>query len=1047
MSGTAGIEVTGLASSSGPLTKRISLAPDGRLISDGSACVMSRGIAQRLRLDGVAGFADLIGRLSSTEAIALGSLRADLPDKVEIMTARHLAEANGSAPPFAISRTAGHIGYIPQAPALALLDFDTKGMPEAVAARLVAHGGFWPALMVVAPELAHAARVVRRSTSSGIARGDTGEVMKGSDGQHVFLHVQDGGDVERFLKTLHDRCWLRGLGWMMVGAGGQFLDRSIVDRMVFAAERIVFEGAPILLEPLVQDAGLRAPIVTRGCQVDTVTACRALTLVEQAALGGLKSADKRRLSGAAAESRMAFVKEHAARITVRTGIALPLAQRMVERQCGGVLLPAIALPFDADEMAGATVGDVLANPGRFVGATLADPLEGIPYGRCKAKIMQRPDGTIWINSFAHGRIAYELKHDAKSVEAVIEAADPAEAANVFVQMLLAADLAADEDQRLRDLVMERAKVKARPLGAKVKAARAEHAHQRAAEQKEQAAASRVGRRLQLAAPLPDAERLPVLHALDEVLSAVAEPEPPMRNLEGHPVEVRSRPPLMLHELTSGGSNQAEPEQTRLPPPALPLLTRHDRYSFAHTVEQHIEFFQESGDKAGRPIALPPVFVDHYMAYRDSALPRVGAVVTAPLVLANGSMLATTGLDRARKLVFRIEPRLVELLPAAEYRTEEGTAKALDFLARRWLCDVATNFQGKCVLIALALTILERALLPERPAFFITAGKRGGGKTTAIMMVVLAVTGKKPPAAAWSPSEEERRKAILTYLAEGLAALVWDNIPLGTQISCPTIEKVLTAESYSDRVLGQSANITVPSLTVMAFTGNNISPKGDLASRSLIARLEVNRPDPENRHFTHADPVAWTLEHRGAILSALYTLLLGNSQLKPGKAKDLKTRFKTWWHLVGSAIENAGEALERQQQTLDAEARYASRLDFSKLFAEVEAEDEDGTVLADVLDIFSLIWPNKSFQAAQVAELVNNPQSGEDEAAGMLRGFFDASGRRAGSPVTSMVVGKRLGTVTDAPVYVGDQVMKLVRNSNRDTAGKRNAPAAFRVRVL
>jgi len=1045
MSGSIGIEITGLASSSGPLTKRISLA-DGKLFSDGSACVMSRGTARRVRLGGVADFADLIGRMPSNEAIALGSLRPDLPDKVEIMTARRLTEANGTAPPFAISRTAAHIGYAPQAPALALLDFDTKGMPEAVADRLAAHGGFWPALETVAPDLAHAARVVRRSTSSGIARGDTGEAMKGSDGQHVFLHIQDGGDVERFLKTLHDRCWLHGLGWMMVGAGGQLLDRSIVDRMVFAAERIVFEGAPILLEPLVQDAWLRAPVVTEGCQIDTATACRALTLVEKAALDKAKAIERQRLGAPAAKSRAAFVKNHAARIAARTGITPTAAECVVERQCQGILLPAVVLPFDADDMVESTVGDVLANPSRFVGATLADPLEGVVYGRCKAKIMQRSDGSLWINSFAHGRTVYELKHDAGTAGAAVEAADPADAAEVLVRMLLAADLAADEEQRLRDLVVERAKVKARPLGAKIKAARDEHAQRRRAEQKEQAAASRLSRRIQLAAPLVDSERLPVLHALDEVLSAVAEPEPPMRDLEGHPVEVRSRPPMMLHELTSGGANQTEPEKTRLPPPALPLLTRHDRFSFAHTVEQHIEFFQAEGDKAGRPVALPPVFVDHYMAYRDSALPRVGAVVTAPLVLADGSMLAAAGLDRVRKLVFRIEPRLVDLLPAAEYRTELGAAKALDFLVRRWLCDVATNFQGKCVLIALALTILERALLPERPAFFITAGKRGGGKTTAIMMVVLAVTGKKPPAAAWSTSEEERRKAILAYLAEGLAALVWDNIPLGTQISCPTIEKVLTAESYSDRVLGQSANVTVPSLTVMAFTGNNISPKGDLASRSLVARLEVNRPDPENRHFTHADPVAWTLENRGAILSALYTLLLGNSQLQPGKAKDLKTRFKTWWHLVGSAIENAGEALEKLQQGLDKQARTASRLDFSKMFAEVEAEDEDVTVLADVLDIFNRIWPNEDFQASQVAQFVSNPPEGEYDASIMLRGFFDALGKRGAAAITPIVVGRRLGAVAGAPVFVGDQVMRLDR-SKPAKPGARKTVALFQVKTL
>ncbi len=98
--------------------------------------------------------------------------------------------------------------------------------------------------------------------------------------------------------------------------------------------------------------------------------------------------------------------------------------------------------------------------------------------------------------------------------------------------------------------------------------------------------------------------------------------------------------------------------------------------------------------------------------------------------------------------------------------------------------MATDFAGKCVLIAFALTILERVLLPERPAFFVTAGKRGGGKTTALTMVILAVTGKKPAAAAWSSSEEERRKAILAYLSEGLPAMVWDNIPLGTHDLLP-----------------------------------------------------------------------------------------------------------------------------------------------------------------------------------------------------------------------------------------------------------------------
>lgn len=37
-------------------------------------------------------------------------------------------------------------------------------------------------------------------------------------------------------------------------------------------------------------------------------------------------------------------------------------------------------------------------------------------------------------------------------------------------------------------------------------------------------------------------------------------------------------------------------------------------------------------------------------------------------------------------------------------------------------------------------------------------------------------------------------------------------------------------------------------TIHHFTGNNIGPKGDTTSRSLVVRLEVDRTDPENRSF-------------------------------------------------------------------------------------------------------------------------------------------------------------------------------------------------------
>ena len=93
-------------------------------------------------------------------------------------------------------------------------------------------------------------------------------------------------------------------------------------------------------------------------------------------------------------------------------------------------------------------------------------------------------------------------------------------------------------------------------------------------------------------------------------------------------------------------------------------------------------------------------------------------------------------------------------------------------------------------------------------------------------------------------------------------------------SYPHIEAALTAAETSDRVLGYSRVETVPSTTVQIFTGNSITPRGDMASRSLMLPLNVDRPDPENRTFAHADPLAWTQANRPRIVRALYTLIAG-----------------------------------------------------------------------------------------------------------------------------------------------------------------------------
>ena len=547
------IELTKLTKHGGPLTKKISLAPDGTLVKDDSACKMARGTAERIKITGVEALGALIHDLTPSQALAPGTLRLDLPDKVQVVTKRKL---NGQ--PDVIARTGSDIIY--HGPAVILLDYDSRGMPGAVAAEIKRIGGFWPALLTVLPILDGVARVGRRSTSAGLSRADTGEALPGSDGLHVYVVGKDGSDSERFLRALHDRCWLAGLGWMIVSTSGALLERSIVDRMVGGSEHLMFEGGPVLVPPLQQDKESRRPIVVDGVMLDTVTACPLLSIVEQARLAELKAKERERLAPEKAKAREAFIEAQTKKLVARTSMSEKSARQVIVRQCEGVLRPDVVLPFDEEELAGCTVGDVLANPKRFVGATLADPLEGVDYGRDKAMIMRRDDGTPWIHSFAHGRTIYKLKHDATSVREAMEKAEKGDVVATFTRLCAVADLDPVELAELRQLAKELSGIGLRVIDAALKSERQQQAEQDAEAARAYRAARRQDPRPHIRSPLPDEPFVPVMVVLNEVVGKVIAASPPSRDIDDDAMRVRKLPVPNTHAFSSSEVN-VEPEET------------------------------------------------------------------------------------------------------------------------------------------------------------------------------------------------------------------------------------------------------------------------------------------------------------------------------------------------------------------------------------------------------------------------------------------------------------------------------------------------------
>jgi hypothetical protein len=401
------VEITVFAKDHGPLTKRIHLVGD-LVANDSAACRMGKGSARRVRFDltNVSAFADLINGFTAREAYALGRLKDGLPETVRVVAFDKLGGATDSA---VIARTKDFLILKGGEPAIALLDVDLKGIPEETRRRIKDTGGVAAALCSVVPSLVDAAYVERPSTSAGLRNRETGDTYPGSGGFHAAIAIADGADIERFLSDLHDRLWLAGFGWGFVSAAGSFLERSLVDKACGSPERLIFEGPPIVEAPLEQEP--RPAVAHEGGIIDTSTVCPPLSDAEKGELDRLKAAERARLKPQMDQARAKWAEGHIERM-VAAGAPEADARATVDRWIDGQELSGdFPLPFDDPKLAGATVADVIARPDKFGGKTLSDPFEGPAYGRGKAILYRRADGSLFVNSFAHGGVRYELCPD------------------------------------------------------------------------------------------------------------------------------------------------------------------------------------------------------------------------------------------------------------------------------------------------------------------------------------------------------------------------------------------------------------------------------------------------------------------------------------------------------------------------------------------------------------------------------------------------------------------------------------------------------------
>ena len=223
-------------------------------------------------------------------------------------------------------------------------------------------------------------------------------------------------------------------------------------------------------------------------------------------------------------------------------------------------------------------------------------------------------------------------------------------------------------------------------------------------------------------------------------------------------------------------------------------------------------------------------------------------------------------------------------PQVEFPTIPDAPSHSDALkARDALLEVVRDFPyateaHRAGWLAATLTPLGRyAIVGPAPMFLFDANVRGSGKSLQVDTTSMISAGREAARMSLPRDDEEFRKRITALAIAGEPLILVNNI--AGVLGNASLDAALTATSWSDRILGQSAMASgIPLFATWYATGNNVVMAADTARRTLHIRLESTEEKPKERSgFLHDNLLGWvrqetpTTDRRGVDdpLSILY----------------------------------------------------------------------------------------------------------------------------------------------------------------------------------
>lgn len=237
------------------------------------------------------------------------------------------------------------------------------------------------------------------------------------------------------------------------------------------------------------------------------------------------------------------------------------------------------------------------------------------------------------------------------------------------------------------------------------------------------------------------------------------------------------------------------------------------------------------------------------------------------------LVRTAGYDKASAIFAAFDGASYQLPEPNEANARTALAALEEIVSEFHFASEA----DKASAIAAMLTASIRSSLPLSPAFSISASRPGSGKSYLASLIACFGGPGEPINTSYPTTNEEASKQVLSLMLSSPAVVCFDDM-VSDWIAYPAINRVLTSETVSDRILGTNRVATARTATLIMGTGNNIRPLRDLARRVVSIYLSPRVQDITDLQYT-GNPVQRVKADRARYVG--YALTIISAYLKAG----------------------------------------------------------------------------------------------------------------------------------------------------------------------